>query len=216
MLQLLFPCSQYSPDKCLWCGGTFDNHLLLRWRRHLYTPFDLYVSRDYQQAVDSNAADTPGSQHHRQNNPTRSNNNIPGLDFGFHRRYVADVTYMLRQLEPNGPLPSHPWNFTTYSRRQWRHVQQGLSQHFSGVPLSQLEQRVVRVAASDRHPTEQLDRLVYVIPKMKKEVLESRPPLTILTVAIVREMFLSAVENLAQLEQVDRQCGRARLQSQHE
>jgi hypothetical protein len=209
MLQLLFPCSQYSPDKCLWCGGTFDNHLLLRWKRHLYTPFDLYVSRDHQRAVDSNVA-APGGNHHH---PTVANNNNSVPDFGFHRRYVADVTHMLRQLEPHGALPRRPWNFTTYSRRQWRHVQHGLSQHFSDVPLSQLERRVVRVAASDGHPTEQVGPLVLVVPKVTKQVLQSRPPQTIVTMLIVREMFLSAVENLVKLEQVDRQRGRESLQS---
>jgi len=45
LLQLLYPCSRYKPDKCLLCGGHYKDHLTLSWAKHLYTPLDLYLDK---------------------------------------------------------------------------------------------------------------------------------------------------------------------------
>lgn len=47
ILQLLYPCSRYSPDRCVLCGGTHRDHLTLWWGKHLYTPFDQSMEKTY-------------------------------------------------------------------------------------------------------------------------------------------------------------------------
>ena len=49
MLQLLWPCAAYSTDACVFCGGNFRDHLLLNWFPHLYSPFDQWLDRTFQQ-----------------------------------------------------------------------------------------------------------------------------------------------------------------------
>jgi hypothetical protein len=50
-LQLLYPCSKYSTDRCIICGGRFRDHLELWWSKHLYSPFDRMVDDAHQQGL---------------------------------------------------------------------------------------------------------------------------------------------------------------------
>ena len=91
ILQLLYPSSHtYSPDRCVFCGGNFRDHVALKWSKHLYTPFDMLLDRDQKQ----------GRVVHQENievvtkrNGKRVKISIPGeerINFVFHRRYVSD------------------------------------------------------------------------------------------------------------------------------
>ena len=51
ILQLLYPCSRYSRDSCIFCGGTFADHMTLAWAKHLYTPYDRYLDLTREKGV---------------------------------------------------------------------------------------------------------------------------------------------------------------------
>lgn len=81
LLQLLYPCNQYSPDKCLWCGGSHADHVVLAWsKRYLYSPYDLMLDRVTKEATTRKEIkvwkDVP-----------------PDIKttYGFHKRYVVDI-----------------------------------------------------------------------------------------------------------------------------
>jgi hypothetical protein len=81
LLQLLYPCDQYSPDACIWCGGNHADHVALAWSKtYLYSPFDLLLDRVKKEATTTNEIkvwkDVP---------PTIK------ITYGFHKRYVIDV-----------------------------------------------------------------------------------------------------------------------------
>ena len=40
ILDMLYPCSQWAPDTCARCGGSFDQHLVKSWKKKWNTPFD--------------------------------------------------------------------------------------------------------------------------------------------------------------------------------
>ena len=126
ILQLLYPCSRYSPDQCLICGGSYRDHLALWWAKHLYTPYDRIMDRTYkggvvfedsdEGAVVSNKSRTknrPRSYrgNHRRGSKTRSSHwrhdktkpTMPTgppkiMEFAFHRQYVLDKSHLLKDI----------------------------------------------------------------------------------------------------------------------
>lgn len=108
MLQLLYPCSRYSPDRCLICGGTFRDHLTLWWSKNLYTPLDRILDDTFRDGVrvvdhdDSGASVVePRRKVRRRRQPsskarrdaTRHMSRAPSqwIEYAFHRRYVVEV-----------------------------------------------------------------------------------------------------------------------------
>lgn len=111
ILQLLYPCSRYSPDRCIACGGSFRDHLTLWWAKHLYTPFDRNMDNTY--AAGSVLEPTfPGlATTRRRRNRSRSSSSsanrgkkrttssskkksepVPMMRvYAFHKRYVTDL-----------------------------------------------------------------------------------------------------------------------------
>jgi hypothetical protein len=80
-LQLIYPCNQYSPDACIWCGGNHADHVDLAWsKKHLYSPFDMALDRVRKEAasiVENKVwKDVPAD--------------ITTI-YGFHKRYVTDI-----------------------------------------------------------------------------------------------------------------------------
>ena len=109
ILQLLYPCSRYSPNKCMICGGSYPDHLELWWSKHLYTPLDQSLDKTYKDAMvvpklESTTARTAKSQGSRTTASTRQQSTNRGYTqskaaqpvgppkFGFHKKYVQDVT----------------------------------------------------------------------------------------------------------------------------
>jgi hypothetical protein len=155
VLKLLYPCSRYSPNKCLICGGSYDDHLELWWSKHLYSPYDQYLDKTYNEALtirDEQAAseqqrrrrrrsssnnnnrqfaDAAGKQRNNSNGNRRSSSFVKTSSaaplqtlsdpprFDFHKRYVKDVTDVLRGVRDTRErrelvrkhLPSHQRNF---------------------------------------------------------------------------------------------------------
>jgi hypothetical protein len=69
ILQLLYPSLRhYSPDSCVLCGGTYQDHLALAWAKHLYTPLDRRLDDDYKngrlEKHDNEVDDKPKSRRH--------------------------------------------------------------------------------------------------------------------------------------------------------
>uniref|UniRef100_A0A7R9WXV1 Secreted protein n=1 Tax=Craspedostauros australis TaxID=1486917 RepID=A0A7R9WXV1_9STRA len=106
MLQLLYPCSRYSPDRCLVCGGTYNDHLALWWSRNLYSPYDRHLDDTYNQALvlDDDSSNnkkkkkrSAGRQRGR-SAPQRTAGTVHGPHrFAFHRRYVARLSTKKRR-----------------------------------------------------------------------------------------------------------------------
>ena len=81
LLQLVYPCDQYSPDSCLWCGGSHEDHVALAWsKKYLYTPFDLLLDR-----VKQDATSTQLIKVWKDVAPDVK------TTYGFHKRYVIDI-----------------------------------------------------------------------------------------------------------------------------
>ena len=128
ILKLLYPCSRYSPNKCMICGGSYDDHLELWWSKHLYSPYDQYLDRTYNEALVIQEEDGMTNKKRRlqrrnkrkSSDTTNSSRNSAGKrsqnssfvktisasspfqtladppTFNFHKRYVEDVTDIVR------------------------------------------------------------------------------------------------------------------------
>lgn len=94
ILQLLYPCSRYSPNKCLVCGGGFPDHLELWWSKHLYTPFDRHLDATYQAAL---ALPEPENASQRRGRNTKAPIITGPPTFSFHKKYVEDVSDIIKE-----------------------------------------------------------------------------------------------------------------------
>eukprot|EP00536_Pseudo-nitzschia_multiseries_P005968 jgi/Psemu1/286148/fgenesh1_pg.121_\ len=125
ILQLLYPCSRYSPNKCMVCGGSYPDHLELWWSKHLYSPFDQYLDKTYNDALiiredkgkqqyshHRRSVDNVGSREYRSRENRNRNSSLKNSSasssvqsltdppaFGFHKRYVEDVSDLIRQIK---------------------------------------------------------------------------------------------------------------------
>mmetsp|Transcript_112 Transcript_112/g.298 ORF Transcript_112/g.298 Transcript_112/m.298 type:complete len:332 (-) Transcript_112:52-1047(-) len=125
ILQLLYPCSRYSPNKCMICGGSYPDHLELWWSKHLYSPFDQYLDKTYNDALAIHEDDAKQQHRHRRTSehyarngiyrnrvdrnrrmslknpsPSSSIQSLPDPPtFGFHKRYVEDISDIIRKVK---------------------------------------------------------------------------------------------------------------------
>jgi len=95
ILQLLYPCSRYSPDRCIICGGTFADHLTLWWSKNLYTPFDRVLDK-----VSKEGTILPLSSEEQLARAKKDRSYYPSSnpEYVFHKRYVLDVSSLLKGL----------------------------------------------------------------------------------------------------------------------
>jgi hypothetical protein len=109
MLQLLYPCSRFSPDRCLICGGNFRDHLTLWWSKNLYKPLDRILDDTYRTGVrivdgksaPASDAQPPPHQKGRRRQPSRkarldATRYMPrapsqSIEYAYHWRYVVEV-----------------------------------------------------------------------------------------------------------------------------
>jgi hypothetical protein len=95
ILQLLYPCSRYSPDSCLFCGGSFEDHMTLKWAKQLYTPFDRYLDAVRERCVITPPPTVDTTSNNRKSSKQR--NTVVPLSkplfpkHVFHRLYVQDT-----------------------------------------------------------------------------------------------------------------------------
>ncbi|CAJ1969372.1 unnamed protein product [Cylindrotheca closterium] len=94
ILQLLYPCSRYAPNRCLVCGGSFSDHLELWWSKHLYTPWDLCMDRTYKEGEVIMEEDTTKSRRGR--NKQTSPLIVSPPRYAFHKQYVQDVSDLMK------------------------------------------------------------------------------------------------------------------------
>ena len=91
ILQLLHPISRYSTDRCVFCGGSFHDHLELWWsKKHLYKPFDLHLDTILKEGVVRTTVAPPRRRKGKYNKGI-----VPAItstEYGFHRRYVQEET----------------------------------------------------------------------------------------------------------------------------
>jgi hypothetical protein len=116
MLQLLYPCSRYSPNRCLVCGGSFPDHLELWWSKHSYTPFDRHLDGTYGNALIVNdEADESGTKSRRAGRGKTKAIQVQTAvapSYAFHRGYVLDIS---QELKPENE--SSPSSVTDYALR---------------------------------------------------------------------------------------------------
>lgn len=123
ILQLLYPCSRYSPNRCALCGGSFPDHLQLWWsKRHLlYSPFDQYLDKTYKDALtvveeENQQEDERGNRRRSKHSKGRHHRDgkrkgFPAAPasqavvaagpptFAFHKRYVQDVSHLVGDIQ---------------------------------------------------------------------------------------------------------------------
>ena len=87
LLELLYPPGRHSPDKCIFCGGSYADHMTLWWSKHIYSPYDLYMDRTYAQGVLQKVVES----HSPSRKVSRSADDEPSVRYAFHTRYVHDL-----------------------------------------------------------------------------------------------------------------------------
>ena len=79
ILKLLYPCSRHSPNRCMLCGGSYEDHLELWWSKHLYSPFDQYLDKTYNDALtikeEEHSAMRQRSRNRHSSSSSHNNNN---------------------------------------------------------------------------------------------------------------------------------------------
>lgn len=99
MLQLLYPCSRYSPNRCLVCGGSFPDHLELWWSKHAYAPFDRHLDGTYCNALIVNEEvdqiSTKSRRGVREKPKAAQVQTTVAPSYAFHRGYVLDISQEL-------------------------------------------------------------------------------------------------------------------------
>jgi hypothetical protein len=178
ILQLLYPWSRYSPDRCVLCGGTFQDHLTLWWSKNLYTPFDQILDKDYKQGVQlqqneetgyTGATKRRGANHQKESDPSRSDRPA----YVYHRRYVLDDR---RTLISNAP----------YSARRRMQLKNFIPDSPQLVDPIELKSLVVGET-----------RVSYIVRAIDAS---ERGNASSFILASVRAMLLRAVENLIYVE----------------
>ena len=94
MLQLLYPAShRYSPDRCIFCGGSFEDHVALKWSKHLYNPFDLLLDKTLRAGRTVKREEFPARvvKHRGKSITLPPRPSEEKFDFLFHRRYITDL-----------------------------------------------------------------------------------------------------------------------------
>lgn len=96
LLELLYPASRHSPDKCIFCGGTYADHMTLRWSKHIYSPYDLYMDRTYSQGILQKVE--VGSGTHSGGRRVAASSDETAIRHVFHSRYVHDLELLFQGL----------------------------------------------------------------------------------------------------------------------
>lgn len=142
ILKLLYPCSRYSPNKCMICGGSYPDHLELWWSKHLYSPYDQYLDNTYNDAlvIEEETGTRKRTNRGRQQvdrNRTSRNRNINRRSpvkntstllqilsdpptFNFHKRYVEDVSDIVRGAK--NPREKMELVKNKLSAKKWNHM----------------------------------------------------------------------------------------------
>lgn len=89
ILQLLHPITRYSTDRCVFCGGSFHDHLELWWsKKHLYKPFDLHLDTILEKGVVKTTVAPPRRRKGKYNKGIAPA--ITSTEYVFHRKYVQE------------------------------------------------------------------------------------------------------------------------------
>jgi len=189
MLQLLYPCSRYSTDRCLVCGGKFQDHLKLWWSRHLYTPFDLYVDQVYKDGVVRSISDS-GKTGRKSKVSSSAVDESSRPAFCFHRRYVLDLTHLLKGVED-----------PTQKKKM---VQRSVGELFPRVQQNRFSieiRNALPYSSSRNNKVADEEGLSYAVPAV--DLRRIRTAGRAITFVTIRELCLSAVESIIDLERLD-------------
>jgi hypothetical protein len=186
MLQLLHPCSKYSTDKCVFCGGTFRDHLTLWWAKHFYTPFDRYLDRVYQDGVIVQSVDGNSDSIKRSSS---SNDARLTTTYSYHRRYVLDMTHLFDGVQK--------------PREKRRVLQHAISQQYKSktinVSIDRMQQHKWRLLSS-----QEVIRYVVPIPEVVSNSPTLVSPTKTFILLMAQDICLDAVNKLLDLQEIDR------------
>jgi hypothetical protein len=190
MLQLLYPCNQYSPDKCLLCGGTFRDHLALWWAKNLYSPYDLHLDRVYKDGRINSTMQNDSIAKIRTTKTKTLSNSSPGVDFCYHRRYVLDVRHLLQGIQRQ--------------RDKKRIVQREILKRYHQIIDSKTMNRVEQRRYA---PVGKQSPVQYIVPNtyFDADFLRMNGPAKVFIWLFARDLCLSAVDKLLDLEAMDRE-----------
>jgi hypothetical protein len=140
ILKLLYPCSRYSPNKCMICGGSYPDHLELWWSKHLYSPYDQYLDNTYNDAlvigeeIETRKRTNRGRLDRNRTSRNRNRNRRSSVKtsstplqtlsdpptFNFHKRYVEDVSEIVRGIKD--PREKMELVKNKLSAKKWNHM----------------------------------------------------------------------------------------------
>lgn len=197
MLQLLYPCSRYSVDKCVLCGGTFRDHLTLWWSKNLYTPFDRYLDQVYRDSVTKTVAVVVESDNINgkrskliKNESSAYHKDQKTEELGYHRQYVLDITTLFDNIQK--------------PREKAKQLQRTIRQHYRSssfirqMSINTMEQRMWP-------PFSKQSKIRYVIPR-DSAMVDSVSSLAMrsnksLFLSLARDICLDAIDQLIDLQQ---------------
>ena len=212
MLQLLYPCSRYSVDKCVLCGGTFRDHLTLWWSEHLYTPYDRYLDQVYHDSVTKTPTSDQRNDPNQRKNKMSDNVKSPlgseydsTVDFGYHRQYVLDITSLFDKLQK--PRDKAKVLHQTIQQRY----------HQSTLPHININSMEQRTWPRFSNPS----KMKYLIPRHGAKMIDNnnmhrdtsqatrsstlaRRPSQSFILWLARDICLDAIDRLLDLQQIDR------------
>ena len=194
MLQLLYPCSRYSVDKCVLCGGTFRDHLTLWWSKNLYTPFDRYLDQIYRDSVTKPVIE---SVHINGKRNYLIKSESPAFDhdqkteeLGYHRQYVLDITTLFDNIQK--------------PREKANQLLRTIRQHYRS--YSTVPQMSINTMEQRRWPPySKQSKIRYIVPR-DSVMVDSISSLVIrsnksLFLSLARDVCLDAIDQLIDLQQ---------------
>lgn len=194
MLQALYPCSRYAPDRCLVCGGKYLDHLTLWWFKHMYSPLDQMLDRDLKEGVimtDPHASDKRPNNHRKRGKRQVPSDDGPTIQFQYplfvyHRRYVFDFGEMLEKYERKHPRLAFSTTTAKAQSQRRKAFQKAFRERYPGHHPDMETYGILNI----QH--------VFAVPRLSSTGKTASIPL-----AIVRAVVIGSVANMMQVEKLE-------------
>ena len=87
---MLYPCNQHSPDRCILCGRSFQEHLELRCRKDNESPYSKHLDTVYEQGNIHRVLLQDKAQTKHQHSAKQKSNNQSTI-VAYHQHYLETI-----------------------------------------------------------------------------------------------------------------------------